>query len=287
VPLLAESQGGKMSIALIGVELLAHYRKQISEYIEKIGYRLKHGNEKIIVLGAGGVGKTTLGKVLAGQDPIAGEKYQESANTEVFSYEGKIYGTVLVAPGQERRRAFTWPELRTQISQGQVLGIVFVVAGGLNSLREIEPEEHELYKQGMTNEEFLKEYRAYNVRNETKILQEELLSCLRDCPNRIFFLTVILKEDLWRPEHRAVMNLYSKGGFAEVIAELVSKRGENHFAYDIVSASLLIENLTTKKGAVLANTASGFDTNEQTRSVTNLLRIISEFMQDKKSIGSH
>jgi GTPase SAR1 family protein len=276
-----------MSIVLIGVELLAHYRKQITEYIGKIGYRLKHGNEKIIVLGAGGVGKTTLGKVLAGQDLIAGEKYQDSANTEVFSYDGKIYGTVVVAPGQERRRAFTWPELRTQISQGQVLGIVFVVAGGLNSLREIEPEEHEVYKQGMTSEEFLEKYRAYNVKNETKILREELLPCLRDCPNRIFFLTVVLKEDLWRPEQRAIMNLYAKGEFAEAIAALIPKRGENDFAYDLVSASLLIENLTTKKGAVLVNTASGFDANEQTRSVTNLLRIVSEFMQDKKSIGSH
>jgi hypothetical protein len=273
-----------MSIVLIGIEVLAHFRKQIAEYIEKIGYRLKHGKEKIIVLGAGGVGKTTLGKVLAGQDLIAGEKYQDSANTEVFSYEGKIYGTVVVAPGQERRRAYTWPELRIQISRGEVLGVIFVVAGGLNSLREIEPEEHEVYKQGMTIPQFLETYREHNLRNELRILREELFSCVSDCPNRIFFLTVILKEDLWRPEQKSVRELYSKGEFAMAIADLVAKRGAKDFAYDIVSASLLIENLVTKKGTILATTAPGFDANEQIESVTNLLRVISEFMQDKKSI---
>lgn len=274
-----------MSVFADGVEVLIRYRKEITSFVRKIAHRINYGNEKIIVVGAGGVGKTTLGRVLSGEEVVAGEEYEESINTEIFSYEGKIFGSLLIAPGQGRRRTHSWPSLRNQIAKGEIVGVIFVVAAGYNSLREIEPHEHTIFKQDMTDEEFMHAYRNYNLERELRILKDELAPSLIDAPKRLWFVTAILKKDLWWKRRTEVIDYYQKGKYSKAVSEIAAKRGGTKLPYECVAASLLIENLVTRGGRNLAETCAGFDSEKQLDSVREVCRIVSELIVDKEIQG--
>ena len=76
----------------------------------------------VLVLGPGGVGKSTLGKVLSGKfDPFFDlpETYDESLDVE--SYElGDLPGMeILVPPGQPHRREATWHSQLEKLATGK------------------------------------------------------------------------------------------------------------------------------------------------------------------------
>jgi energy-coupling factor transporter ATP-binding protein EcfA2 len=271
-----------MNIMLDGIEILTHYRHEIADYTKKIRHWIKHGKERVVVLGAGGVGKTTLGQILSGEILSPGEEYKESINTESFSYRGRVYGSLLVGPGQRRRREHHWPKLREQISQGKVSGVIFVTAAGFNSLRQVEPEEHELFVNGMSIESFMKKYVAENMQNDYQIVRDELAQCLSDVPGRIWFITLVLKKDLWLKNERKTIRTYQEGPYGRLIAEIAKKRGRKEFVHEYLFASLLLENLVSRKGLVLARTAAGFDAAQQLESVRDLSRAIGELVLDKQ-----
>lgn len=274
--------GTQVNILLDGIELLIHFRREIAEYTHKIRHRIVYGKEKIIVLGAGGVGKTTLGQILSGVTHLPGEEYKDSINTESFSYDGRIFGSILVGPGQKRRREEHWPSLRQQISKGKAAGIIFVTAAGYNALREIEPEEHELFEPGMALDVFLKKYCDANLQNDTQIIREELTQCLSDAPGRIWFLTVILKKDLWWPYEKKIIKNYQTGPYGDALSKIAHNRGQKEFVHEYIPASLLIENLVSRRGVMLAKTAAGFDSAKQLESLRDLSRAISELIIDKE-----
>jgi hypothetical protein len=246
---------------------------------------VRHGKEKIVVLGVGGVGKTTLGRVLSGKALSPGEDYQESIDIENFGYNGRVFGSVIVAPGQSRRRQFHWPIVRTQIASGEILGIIYVVAAGYNALREIEPSEHELYAAGMSTAQFMEKYRASNLQNELQTLKSELSQALKDSPGRIWFVTAVLKQDLWAMNYKEVMSFYKDGPYADAVRDIAQCRGCNEFIYECLPVSLLIENLETRRGLVLAETAPGFDSAKQLESVREFSRAISELIVDREVRG--
>jgi GTPase SAR1 family protein len=275
-----------MSVAVEGLGVLVHYRKEILTYVKKVRHWLRHGKERIVVLGAGGVGKTTLGHVLSGKALNPGKNYQESIDIENFDYEGRIFGSIIVAPGQTRRRQFHWPIVRTEIAKGKILGVIYVVAGGYNSLREIEPSEHEVYAPSMSVPEFMEKYREFNCQNELRVLRDELSQSLKDSPRRVWFVTAVIKQDLWAHDQKQVMKLYKEGPYDEVIKNIHKARGDKEFIHECLPVSLLIENLRTQRGVILAETASGFDAARQLESVREFSRAISELIVDREVRGS-
>jgi hypothetical protein len=271
-----------MNLLLDGIEALIHFQRQIEESTLKIRHWIRYGKERIVVLGSGGAGKTTLAKILSGETPSAGDDYKESINTEAFSYQGRLFGSLIVAPGQRRRREEHWPRLRQQIAEGQISGIIFVTAAGYNSLRAIEPDEHELFTSKMSMNQFMKKYCEANIKIDVEILRNELIQCVSDAPRRIWFVTLVLKKDLWWPDEKRVMKIYQTGPYAKALIDIAKKRGQKEFVHEYVSASLLIENLVSRKGTVLANTAEGFDSVKQLESLRDLTRAVSELIMDRE-----
>jgi hypothetical protein len=272
-----------MNILLDGIEVLMHFRREIAEYTRKIRHRIKFGREQIIVLGSAGVGKTTLGQILADDNAYLGDEYKDSLNIEQFSYHGRVFGSVLVGPGQHRRRLEHWPSLRRQISKGRASGIIFVVAAGYNALRKIEIEDHEMFEQGMTTERFMRKYLAANIANDVEIIRDELAPWISDAPGRIWFITAILKKDLWASREKSIIRQYDNGPFGRVLDEIARNRGTKGFVRETLSASLLIENFSSPKGKLLCKTVSGFDDAQQWESVRNLTRAVSQMMIDKET----
>ena len=66
----------------------------------------------VLIIGPGGVGKTTLGRFLSGQqgDGESGS-YVESICTEEFQLDDNAAVQVVIPPGQTHRRMSTWDQL--------------------------------------------------------------------------------------------------------------------------------------------------------------------------------
>jgi ABC-type multidrug transport system ATPase subunit len=68
------------------------------------------GNRGILILGPGGVGKTTLARILAGEYDFLLEspgEYDESIGIERYTLADAPKVNIVVSPGQEIRRAAT------------------------------------------------------------------------------------------------------------------------------------------------------------------------------------
>jgi hypothetical protein len=250
-----------MSIPKDAFEIIWDYRTQIAPFLRKIRRRVRIGKETIIILGPHGVGKTSLGHLFSGKavSPI----YRPSFEIEIFPFEGAVFGSILVAPGDEIRRFRDWPDLRTEIAKGAISGVIYVVAGGYSAFpyRFSEDEIHSSFP-NIDLPTFVSKYLERNRQNELKVLRDELSQSLKDSPARIWFVTAVLKKDLWAANADEVMHFYKEGPYAEVVREIMKFRGGN-FVYECLPVSLLIGNLITGDGVVLAETARGFDTAKQ------------------------
>lgn len=91
----------------------------------------------ILILGPGGVGKTTLGRILSGRYDFlldTDAAYEQSIEVQTFRKRGSADVELIVAPGQADRRPATWPDLLRRLSAGKALGVVFCCAYGYHSI---------------------------------------------------------------------------------------------------------------------------------------------------------
>jgi hypothetical protein len=123
---------------------------------KKIFKLLKDGELKIAIFGAGGTGKTTLGKVLSGEFELSSlfQPYQESISIEQYKLDSNVVGSVIVAPGQIRRED-TWDDLFRTMAGGKFKLIIHTVSWGYHSFGEVGYTQHRLYQNGMTATEFI------------------------------------------------------------------------------------------------------------------------------------
>ena len=220
---------------------------------------MKNGELKIAIFGAGGTGKSTLGKLLSGEFELSGllQTYQESISIEQYKLESNKIGSVIVAPGQKRRED-TWDDLLRTLVGGKIKLIIHVVSWGYHSFGEFSYTQHRLYQSGMTLEEFLREYAAVCRNRELDVLRriEPHLSIADQ--RKTVVITLVTKQDLWWNNRLEVNKHYVEGAYEQLIQNIRNQRGANNFIHEYRSTSLVMENSLSGDNELLIPTTQGY-----------------------------
>lgn len=239
-------------------------------------FRGKGDDEKrsILIVGAGGVGKTTLGKIFSEPRDFLTDfdaEYTESIGVEQFSPVDDPVIEFVVPPGQEHRRETTWNDVPSDISSGKVRGLIVVNAAGHHTLGEISYKRHRLYDGNKGR--FLERYLADRREEEVKILQHPAPH-IRQTNRKLWILSFVSKQDLWRARQETVEEFYRTGPYGSVLAEIMTGRDERTLRHEIVFGSLLIRNLVTGENEQLMKTIAGYDQAMQVASLRRLIEVI-------------
>lgn len=246
---------------------------------------LKNGELKIAIFGAGGTGKSTLGKLLSGEFELSGllQTYQESISIEQYKLESNNIGSVIVAPGQKRRED-TWDDLLRTLVGGKIKLIIHVVSWGYHSFGEFSYTQHRLYQSGMTLEEFLREYAAVCRNRELDVLRriEPHLSIADQ--RKTIVITLVTKQDLWWNNRLEVNKHYVEVTYEQLIRNIRNKRGANNFIHEYRSTSLVMENFLSGDNELLIPTTQGYDQRLKVANFRYFLNAIESLFQISLSV---
>lgn len=239
----------------------------------------------ILIIGPGGVGKTTLGQFLSGQDERAASgSYVESVGTEEFKLADDLAVQVVILPGQAHRRRATWDQRLDEVAEGKFRGIIIIHAFGHHALGDISYKNHKLYIPEKGLDAFVADYLAECLKAEEKILTT-VCDAVRRCAEPIWLLTLVTKEDLWWDQRAEVDKHYSQGTYGKVIKLCLGGKSERNLRHEVVSASLVSRNLVTGRDEVLKKTASGYDAPLQAKSFEKLLEVFAGLMKWEEEHG--
>jgi len=272
-----ETAAAALSLGATAVE----NRGKIARLRQNIHDRWQQRRIIMLIYGAGGVGKTTLGELLVGDlhADRASSQYETSLKIEKYRVPGDIASVAWVAPGQTIFRDDQWPDMHSLITGGKVAGLINVVGWGYESL-EVSYKDTKLFRDNptWTSEEFLAAYLEERRRAETAVI-ETLAGILKNTKRRLWMLTLVTKQDLWWDRRQEVQAHYEQGAYNTHIEDIVRVRGLQNFRHEYRSASLIISNFATAPGEVLALTVGGYDQLLQADNQHHLLRILEALFQ--------
>ncbi len=230
----------------------------LSNQVKKIVKWLKKGNTKIVIMGAGGTGKTTLAHFLTNNPAYKELNYSQTHTDEKINIGGNTIGSYWIAPGQAESRERYFPEMFREIANGKVCGIIHVVSYGFHSIdAQLSLQGMLHYREGMPDVEYLAALQTHNRATELSILQE-LKHRIKDSPQKIWLITLVLKQDLWWAEKEKVQEFYTKGAYSTEIAEIAQQKGKQHFEHHYVSASVISHNFSIA-GKIFQPITQGYD----------------------------
>jgi len=265
------------SLALSLTELAIEKRKSFAPLARRIKHWLKRGRLKIVIFGPGGTGKTTLGHFLAGNLDIGNTSagYAESMDVESFKLKGDLVCSLIVPPGQELRE-YHWTGLYRDLAAGKSSGVINVVSWGYHSFQALSYQDTKYFKPPMTKAEFFESY-LQNRRDREQEIINNLTPRLMDAKGKIWMITLVTKQDLWWDDRTQVDKHYLEGPYNDCIQQIIRKRGEQNFAHEYLSVSLIINNLVTSAGEVLASTVSGYGQPIQLANSTKFVETVNSF----------
>ncbi len=246
--------------------------KKSQPLLGKIVRLVRDRKLNIVVCGAGGTGKSTLGKLLSGafgREDIL-QPYQISYRTEELTLDSKTASSILVLPGQDR----FWGEELKKIANNQVDLLINVVSYGYHSIGPIEYQNLLGYQPGMTPREAIVPHRQGKLAIEIELLRKLTPYLSIASKRKILMITLVTKQDLWWIDRNEVKSYYEQGDYAQIIQEVQRTLSPVNFSHEYFSASLLTENFGDDRGNILAPVAEGYDQKIQVVNFDRLLYYI-------------
>jgi hypothetical protein len=251
-----------VTTALSGLELASELAKSstlIRKQSKRLLHRIRNGKAVIPIFGAGGVGKTTVSRLLVGDNPLSiTAAYEPSANVETRELRGNVPGTLLTAPGQMERVRPHWPGLFKRLATGESFGFINVVAYGYHSFQLSSYKEHEVYADGMSANDFAKAYTASRRTVELQLLQT-VIEGLSAVTKPVWMVTLVNKQDLWWKDQRAVRKHYAEGEYNTKVSEIEKAIGNRSFQHELLPVSFAMTNMGSSDGSLFATTNAGYD----------------------------
>ncbi len=239
---------------------------------------------KILIIGPGGVGKTTLAALLSSSQRLnetpQGE-YEETISIEEFTLKDDPNVKFIVPPGQEHRMDATWSELLEDVVKGSFRGVILVTAYGHHAIGDFSYRNHRLFKEETGLEGFLDEYIKECLSLEEQTLTK-LCDAMRQCTSPIWFLNVVTKQDLWWPFRDEVDLHYRSGNYSSILRDSLGSKSPRNFRNEVAFVSLVIRNLTTGRDELLKQTTAGYDQVIQVESLQKLIMVLNGLMEWEK-----
>jgi hypothetical protein len=246
---------GALSTGVSTIEL----SKKLFPTFDRVFKRLKNGDLKIAIFGAGGTGKTTLGRILAGEYELSEfPSYRESIRMENYKLDSSVGGSIVVAPGQERRED-TWDDLLRSLMAGKVKLIIHVVSWGHHSFGSLSYTQHRLYQPGMSIADFVDVYTTERRKRELDVLRKLEPHLALANQKKVVVITLVSKQDLWWNDRNRVRDHYMNGEYEQIIQGIRNKVGTSNFVHEYCSSSLIMDNFLSGTQELLVPTTSGYD----------------------------
>lgn len=260
-------------------------RKELSEFLKPIREWFRTdvggsaGNEdeevpRILMIGPGGVGKSTLSRFLTGNwsDVSDDVKYIESLWIEEFELDSPR-ATIIVPPGQPHRRNWTWSDIERKLTEGDFQGVLLINAFGYHTIGSISYTSLGLPMP--TPEAFLEEYLKQGQKEEVAIV-DRLAPFLSRTPQPLWLLCVVMKQDLWFDQAAEVDRLYRIGAFGKAISRLLTAAKDGTIRHEVAALSLIHQNFATGRSELLKRTVAGYDWEEQIKTMREFVRVLNE-----------
>ena len=238
-----------------------------------IGLRrqLNRGNIVIAVFGAGGVGKTTLGRMLSTDLATISQptSYQESRDNETFWLASNPAQNVLIAPGQSRRMEQHAPIIRSELSKAKrACVVVHVAAYGYHALTS---------GSKIPDVKAFDDYLRRNKEREIEIVKEIATFLRLNETPPVRMITLITKQDLWWTESDAVIAHYESGEYQTAIETIAQAKGTQRFQHEYAYAALCHQNFKQSDGVVIKQTVAGYDDELRIGALTGLFDLMERF----------
>ncbi|WP_299701533.1 hypothetical protein [uncultured Tateyamaria sp.] len=239
---------------------------------------IKSGNTQVAIFGAGGTGKSTLGKLILSGDPSSVDPtYDMSDHLERINLPGERSAQFLIVPGQADYQKTEWRKAYDRLNSARSLLVINVVAYGLHAVggkseleREAIPDEFF----GADREAAYATYAKDRLQTEQE-LHEAVLSEISGIKKPIRYLTIVTKENLWWRSYDQVRQHYG-AAYTDVLRAATAafaKRGVE-FSYSFLPVAQTHSNLVVERAserAVLKSVAEGYDMALHLASVARLL----------------